>query len=151
MTERFNEGEEPIILVDEEGGEHEFYLIDTLTVADAQYVVLAPAEEDEENEGEVVILKIAVDEEGNEVFSEIEDDEEWELVADAWEESEEGNELIEIESEVVAIVAEAPAGDRCSYCNESILPAEEAASCTKCGANYHAKCFEKAGGCTHQH
>jgi uncharacterized protein YrzB (UPF0473 family) len=41
---------------------------------------------DEEEEVEVVILKVVFDEEGNEFLGDIEDDEEWEKVADAWQE-----------------------------------------------------------------
>jgi len=43
-------------------------------------------EEDEEDEGEAVILKYVFDESGKEILADIEDDEEWEKVANAWEE-----------------------------------------------------------------
>ncbi|MBC7106202.1 MAG: DUF1292 domain-containing protein, partial [Firmicutes bacterium] len=50
----------------------------------SQYAVLLPLEE--EDEDEVVILKYGRDEQGNEILMDIEDDEEWERVADAWQE-----------------------------------------------------------------
>ncbi len=91
--ELFDEEFPVLVLVDEEGVEHEFELLAELEIEDATYRVLVPLddfdeenEEDEENEVEVVILKVVLDEEGNEFLSDIEDDEEWEKVADAWQE-----------------------------------------------------------------
>ena len=90
--EIFDDEEFPIlILVDEDGEEHEFELLAELEIEDQSYRVLVPAAEDEEEvdedeEVEVVILKVVYDEEGNEFLADIEDDEEWEKVADAWQE-----------------------------------------------------------------
>lgn len=89
--EIFDEEDFPIlVLVDEEGEEHEFELLAKLEVEGQSYRVLVPLEEeeelDEEEEVEVVILKVVFDEEGNEFLGDIEDDEEWEKVADAWQE-----------------------------------------------------------------
>jgi len=89
--EIFDEEDFPIlVLVDEEGEEHEFELLAELEVEGQSYRVLVPLEEeeelDEEEEVEVVILKVVFDEEGNEFLGDIEDDEEWEKVADAWQE-----------------------------------------------------------------
>jgi uncharacterized protein YrzB (UPF0473 family) len=89
--EIFDEEDFPIlVLVDEEGEEHEFELLAELEVEGQNYRVLVPLEEeeelDEEAEVEVVILKVVFDEEGNEFLGDIEDDEEWEKVADAWQE-----------------------------------------------------------------
>ncbi|SHG81248.1 Protein of unknown function [Thermosyntropha lipolytica DSM 11003] len=95
--EEFFEEEIPVlVLVDEEGVEHEFELLAELEIDDATYRVLVPllAEEDEESdELEVIILKVVYDEEGNEFLSDIEDDEEWEKVADAWQELMESEEF----------------------------------------------------------
>ena len=77
---------EVITLVDEEENEFEFAVIDLLEVEGKQYAVLVPAVEEEEeleDEEEAVILRLEVDEEGNEVLVDLED-EEWEMVADAW-------------------------------------------------------------------
>lgn len=95
--EIFDDEEFPIlILVDEDGEEHEFELLAELEVDDQNYRVLIPYSEEEptaeetseegEEEVEVVILKVVYDEEGNEYLGDIEDDEEWEKVADAWQE-----------------------------------------------------------------
>lgn len=89
--EIFDDEEFPIlVLVDEDGEEHEFELLAELEIEDQSYRVLIPVDEDEEvdeeEEVEVVILKVVYDEEGNEFLGDIEDDEEWEKVADAWQE-----------------------------------------------------------------
>lgn len=82
--------EEVIVLVDEEGQEYEFIVQAELEIEGETYRVLIPLdveeEDDEEDEIEVLILKVVYDEEGNEFMSEIEDEEEWEMVADAWDE-----------------------------------------------------------------
>jgi uncharacterized protein YrzB (UPF0473 family) len=87
----FDDEEFPIlVLVDEDGEEHEFELLAELEIEDQNYRVLIPVDEDEETdedvEVEVVILKVVYDEDGNEFLGDIEDDEEWEKVADAWQE-----------------------------------------------------------------
>ncbi len=74
--------DEVITLVDEEGVEHDFNVLDILEVEGIEYAILIPLG-DEEQGDEVVIFKFAEDEEGNEILVEIED-EEWEKVADAW-------------------------------------------------------------------
>jgi len=91
--EIFDDEEFPIlVLVDEDGEEHEFELLAELDVEDQSYRVLIPVDGDEDEdvdedaEVEVVILKVVYDEEGNEFLGDIEDDEEWEKVADAWQE-----------------------------------------------------------------
>jgi len=79
---------EIIELVDDEGNEHLFELVAELEMEGNLYKVLIPyeenAEEDEETEVEVIILKSQTDENGEEFLVDIEDDEEWEKVADAW-------------------------------------------------------------------
>lgn len=75
-----------IVLTDDEGEDHEFLHLDTLEVDGSTYFVLMPVTEDEEEESdEAIILKLGHDEDGNEMLLDIEDDEEWEKVADAWE------------------------------------------------------------------
>ncbi|MDI6812079.1 MAG: DUF1292 domain-containing protein [Desulfitobacteriaceae bacterium] len=76
-----------IVLTDDEGVDHEFLHLDTLEVNGSTYFVLMPVEEEEEDEesDEAIILKLGHDAEGNEMLIDIEDDEEWEKVADAWE------------------------------------------------------------------
>ncbi len=80
-----NDNDEKVVLVDENGEEHGFVLIDVLEVDNEEYAVLEPLDLDEE-ESEAIILKIGKDENGEDVLFDIEDDEEWERVADAWQE-----------------------------------------------------------------
>jgi uncharacterized protein YrzB (UPF0473 family) len=76
------EQDEVITLVDEEGTEHDFTVIDIISVDQSEYAILLPVEEESD---EAIILKFSQDEDGNELLIDIEDDEEWEKVADAWE------------------------------------------------------------------
>lgn len=73
------EEDEVIVLTDDDGKEHEFNLIDTITVNDKEYAILQPVDEEE-----AIILRFGIDDDGDEVLYDIEDDEEWEKVADAW-------------------------------------------------------------------
>lgn len=94
--ELFDEDYPILVLVDDEGVEHQFELLAELEIEQDVYRVLIPLEEDEHSEDEeveVIILKVVYDEEGNEFLSDIEDDEEWERVADAWQELVESEEL----------------------------------------------------------
>ena len=78
-----------LILVDEEDQEHPFQMIDMVEVDGSQYAVLVPLEEGSD-EDEAIILKIVLDENGEEVLYDIEDDDEWEKVVDIWNDSQEG-------------------------------------------------------------
>lgn len=77
-----------MVLVDEEGAEHEFELLAELEIEDETYRVLAPISDEEEDEDVVIILKVVFDEDGTELMSEIEDDGELEMVVAAWEQLE---------------------------------------------------------------
>ena len=96
-NEEFFDEEYPIlVLVDDEGVEHQFELVAELEIEEDVYRVLIPLEEEEQldvEEVEVIILKVVYDEEGNEFLSDIEDDEDWERVADAWQELVDSEEL----------------------------------------------------------
>ncbi|MGE5403399.1 MAG: DUF1292 domain-containing protein [Candidatus Saccharibacteria bacterium] len=70
-------------------------MIAELEIEEQFYVVVSPVEEEEHEhdedcecgeEVEVLILKATYDDEGNMFLADIEDDEEWEKVADAWQE-----------------------------------------------------------------
>jgi len=77
-----------VVLTDDEGKDHEFLHLDTLELEGSTYFVLMPISEDEsgdEESDEAIILKLGKDAEGGEMLLDIEDDEEWEKVADAWE------------------------------------------------------------------
>lgn len=74
---------ETLILIDEDGVEHEFEVEAFLEVDDERYAVLIPISEDYEDEA--VIMRFGKDENGEEVLFDIESDEEWERVADVYE------------------------------------------------------------------
>lgn len=76
------EREDTVVLTDEEGVSQEFTVIDLLKVDGQRYAVLLP----EDEEDEAIILRMETDADGEEVLVGIEDDDEWEKVASAWEE-----------------------------------------------------------------
>lgn len=76
--------DEMLTLTDEDGNEHTFSVVDILEVDGSEYTILLPFESGEEDDEEAVILRIDTDENGNDVLVDIEDDEEWEKVADTW-------------------------------------------------------------------
>ncbi|NLF79702.1 MAG: DUF1292 domain-containing protein [Clostridia bacterium] len=71
-----------IVLIDEAGVEHEFEVEAFLDVDEQRYAILVP--QSEEFADEAVIMRFGRDEDGEEVLFDIEDDEEWEKVADAY-------------------------------------------------------------------
>jgi uncharacterized protein YrzB (UPF0473 family) len=94
--ELFEEEFYMMVLVDDEGEEHEFQLLAELEIEGETYRVLMPlAEEEDEDEDTdfIVILKVVYDDEGNELMSEIEDDDELDMVLEAWQELEDSLEI----------------------------------------------------------
>lgn len=81
-----------VTLVDEDGNEHDFAFVDSIEVDGEQYAILSPMDEEDEESDEAIILKIGKDENGEDILFDIEDDEEWEKVADAWQEMMEAEE-----------------------------------------------------------
>lgn len=75
-----------ITLLDEDGNEQEFEHLASLEYNGSDYVALVPYYSDPEklieSDGELVILKTAEDENGEQLFSVIEDDKEFSAVAD---------------------------------------------------------------------
>ena len=79
-------GNDFVTLVDENGKETEFEIVDSLVSDNNEYYALIPVETSENvdsDNGELVILKV-IEENGEEFFYEIEDDDEYETVADAF-------------------------------------------------------------------
>jgi uncharacterized protein YrzB (UPF0473 family) len=78
-----------ITLLDDEGKEHEFEHLATLEYNEESYVALVPSYETPaeslEGDGELVILKVVTDENGDELLASIEDDTEFEAVAKEFE------------------------------------------------------------------
>ncbi len=103
--------DEVLTLLDEEGSEHSFEVIDILQVNENDYAILLPLEEEKElnsqiGEDEAIIFRIVDECEENQTLMAVEDDDEWELVASAWEEKvkemddEEDDAYLEDEEEV---------------------------------------------------
>lgn len=74
--------QEIFTLTDEDGNESDFELIGSLEVDGVDYVALIPVEGTDD---EYVILKLAEDENGDEMLVTIDDDDEFDKVADAFE------------------------------------------------------------------
>lgn len=76
-----------ITLTDDEGKEYTFEVLDAIETDTARYLALLPQYEDQkamlDDSGELVIVKVA-EEDGEEYFCEIEDDDEYETIADAF-------------------------------------------------------------------
>ncbi|MCL6631724.1 MAG: DUF1292 domain-containing protein [Alicyclobacillus herbarius] len=79
-----HETEEVIVLQDEDGNEHNFLLTDFISVDDKDYAVLLPADEDDD---EGVIMRLEGEDGDDVVLAIIEDEEEWQKVVDAYNES----------------------------------------------------------------
>lgn len=83
----FSEDEDEIItLTDDEGKEHEFVVVDVIEVNQKEYAILLPIDTEEDEEAEAVILRLEKDADGDDVLVDIESEEEWEQVAQAYEE-----------------------------------------------------------------
>lgn len=78
-----------VTLLDEDGNEKEFEHLATLEHNGSSYVALVPAfmepEQLVESDGELVILKIVPDEDGEDVLVSIDDDDEFEAVSGKFE------------------------------------------------------------------
>ena len=66
---------------DENGEEHQFVVVDLVELDDRQYAIVA----DPDDEEEAYIFRLLHEEDGTPVLVEIEDDDEWDAVAEAWE------------------------------------------------------------------
>jgi uncharacterized protein YrzB (UPF0473 family) len=75
-----------ITLVDDDGNEHRFDLLNIVEVDEIRYAVMIPEgaklEGSDEEEEEAVIFRIETDDDGEEVLVDIEDDVEFEKVCD---------------------------------------------------------------------
>lgn len=76
-----------ITLSDDDGKEYTFEVLDAIETDDGRYLALLPTYADPkkmlEESGELVIVKVG-EEDGEEYYYEIEDDDEYETVADAF-------------------------------------------------------------------
>ncbi|MBE6777630.1 MAG: DUF1292 domain-containing protein [Ruminococcaceae bacterium] len=88
MAEKNNEYNPDIItLADDNGKEYSFEILDAIETDEARYLALLPTFQDPQkmldDSGELVIVKVG-EENGEEYFYEIEDDDEYETIADAF-------------------------------------------------------------------
>lgn len=76
-----------VTLTDDDGKEYTFEILDAVESDTGRYLALLPVFEDAQklldDSGELVIVKVQ-EENGEEYFTEIEDDEEYEMIADAF-------------------------------------------------------------------
>ncbi|PRR77021.1 hypothetical protein CLLI_26360 [Clostridium liquoris] len=81
-----------IALTDEEGNEIEFEVVTKLDIEDKEYVIVVPKDEDTD---EAIALRIDKDEDGNDIMVTVDDENEFDIVAEAYETlfAEEDNEL----------------------------------------------------------
>ncbi len=79
-------GNDIIKLTDDDGKEYSFEVLDAIETDDGRYVALMPCFNDPkdflDDSGELVIAEVKEDENGEEYFSDIEDDDEYDTVAD---------------------------------------------------------------------
>ncbi len=74
-----------IVLNDEDGNEVEFEVITKMDIEDKEYVVVVPKDRDEEDTDEAIVLRIDKDEDDNDILVTVEDDDEFEIVSEAYE------------------------------------------------------------------
>ena len=76
-----------ITLADDDGKEYTFEVLDAIETDEGRYLAMLPTFEDPqkmlEDSGELVIVKVG-EEDGEEYYYEIEDDDEYETIADAF-------------------------------------------------------------------
>ncbi len=81
-----------ITLVDEDGQEHQFSLVDLIELEEHRYALMIPVGDDKaggEEEEEAYIFRLETDEKGEDVLVDIEDEDEFELVCAAFDEMDE--------------------------------------------------------------
>lgn len=83
MAEDIFETEDIYTLTDEDGKEMQFKLLASAEIDGTEYMALIPLEENEAEE--YVILKLEVDENGEELLVTIDDDDEFDRIADFFE------------------------------------------------------------------
>ena len=87
MTEEF--GNDIVSVVDEDGVQHQFEVLDAIETDDGRYVALTPIYDDPAeavaDDGELIVLKV-VEENGEDILVPIEDDDEFDEIAEIFEE-----------------------------------------------------------------
>lgn len=88
-----------ITLIDEDGKEHRFNLLNILEMEGLKYAVMVPEQQANEDEEEAFIFRLETDEDGEEVLVDIEDDEEFNRVCELLNELEDEEEEEEADPE----------------------------------------------------
>ena len=85
MTQNELINENIITLLDDNDEAIDFEIIEMLEIAGKRYAFLLPLnDENADAEDEAVIFRIDTNEDGEEIFAYIEDDQEWEMVVDTY-------------------------------------------------------------------
>ena len=98
----FNEDEMFVTLTLDDDTEVECMVITIFEAAEKDYIALLPIEEENEDEGEVFLYRYSEDAEGNPILENIESDDEYEVVADRfdeWLDEQEYDEIVEEDEE----------------------------------------------------
>lgn len=86
MDETADFGNDIVTLVDDDGKEYSFEVLDAIETDTGRYLAMLPyfadAKDKLDDSGELVLVKAVLDEEGEEYFEDIADDDEYETVAD---------------------------------------------------------------------
>lgn len=102
LENEMEEEEMTVTLTLDDGKELECVVLTIFEAGKKDYIALLPIEGEEAEEGEVYLYRYSEDAEGNPILENIEDDDEYEVVADAFDElldAEEFDELVEDEEE----------------------------------------------------
>ena len=81
MDQEIDTAEDIVTLVDEEGKNHDFQVVDIIEVEDREYALLLPADSDDPEQDEVLVLRFEEDR-----FEMIEDEAEFQKVVKVLEE-----------------------------------------------------------------
>ena len=88
-----------VTLTLDDGRELECVVLTIFPAGDKEYIALLPMEDEETEEGEVYLYRYTEDENGQPNLENIEDDEEYEIVADAFAECRDGQKYDELVGE----------------------------------------------------
>ena len=86
MSDNNNFGNDIVTLTDDDGKEYSFEILDAIETDTGRYLAMLPyyatAQEKLEDSGELVLVKVFLDDDGEEYFEDIADDDEYETIAD---------------------------------------------------------------------
>ncbi len=86
MNEKVNDEQTTVTLTLEDDTEVECMVLTIFPAGDREYIALLPMDSVDEDEGEVYLYRYEEDADGNPNLTNIEDDDEYEIVADAFDE-----------------------------------------------------------------